>query len=91
MPIGITKEGQYEENTVEVESGDILVLYTDGITEAMNQRRDQYTIERLQEMVEKNDEIPARELTKLIYEDIVRFVSGAEQHDDQTLLITKVK
>ncbi|MFC1504163.1 GAF domain-containing SpoIIE family protein phosphatase, partial [Spirochaetota bacterium] len=91
MPIGITKEGQYEEKTVKVEAGDILVLYTDGITEAMNMRRDQYTIERLQEMVEKNGDKPVQEMTKIIYEDIVRFVAGAEQHDDQTLLIAKIK
>ncbi len=80
----------YEQKTAKVAKGDILILYTDGITEAMNKKRFQYGMDRLQEIVKLHKDKTMDELCKLIYDDINKFVDGAPQHDDQTLFMSKV-
>lgn len=91
VPVGIARDGIYEERKAKIQPGDILVLYTDGITEAMNLQRDQYSIERLQEQVKLHQDKPVNEMTKLIYADVKAFCGTAPQHDDETLLIVKLK
>lgn len=90
MPMGIVKDSPYEEKKISVESGDILVLYTDGITEAMNNSRDQYQLERLQADVAELKDEPAKVISDTIYERIQVFIEGAPQHDDESLLIVKI-
>lgn len=90
VPVGIARDGVYEEKKAKVQPGDILVLYTDGITEAMNLQRDQYSIERLQAQVKAHQDKPVNEMTKLIYADVKAFCGTAPQHDDETLLLVKL-
>ncbi|MBN8216005.1 MAG: SpoIIE family protein phosphatase [Spirochaetes bacterium] len=91
VPVGIARDAAYEEKTAKIDKGDILVLYTDGITEAMNLKRDQYSIERLKEQVKLHMDKPANEMTKVIYADVKEFCGTAPQHDDETLLILKLR
>ncbi|HMB00372.1 MAG TPA: GAF domain-containing SpoIIE family protein phosphatase [Spirochaetota bacterium] len=90
MPLGIVKESQYQAKSIAVEQNDILVLYTDGVTEAMNADRNQYSAERLKEQIKKNKDFSAKKITENIHTDIDKFVAGAPQHDDQTLFVVKI-
>ena len=89
-PLGIMLGAKYEQKTSKISTGDILVLYTDGITEAMNTKRYQYGMERLQELIKVNRAKKAEEICKLVHADINKFVGEAPQHDDQTLFISKI-
>jgi len=91
MPVGIAPGVEYGQEYTSLQSGDIAVMYTDGITECMNYDREQYGLERLKECLRRNKDLPARELTDSIYEEMKEFADGAPQHDDETLLLMKAK
>lgn len=90
MPIGIEEDVEYGQASSGLQSGDIAVLFTDGVVEAMNADLEQFGMERLQQCIRENNVLSARELTDKIYEAMNSFVGGAEQHDDATLLLMKV-
>jgi sigma-B regulation protein RsbU (phosphoserine phosphatase) len=89
LPIGVEKDTRYEQKSFLLEEGDLVLMYTDGILEAMNTAGRQYGLGGLKKMVEKNAALPAAELVASISEDLRRFVGTERQHDDQTLLIMK--
>jgi len=70
--------------------GDILAIYTDGITEAFDAQYDEFGEGRLVETLQAHRELPARDLIAAVYEDVRRF-SPQEQHDDMTLIVAKCR
>lgn len=90
MPVGIMPGVDYGQDFVILDKGDIGVLYTDGITEAMNESHDLYGLERLQDVIFKNHESSAKEISEKVLEDVNNFVAGAPQHDDETMIVFKV-
>jgi len=89
LPIGLEKDTVYTQATTQISKGDILLLYTDGVIEAMNSSGEQYSYERLAELVKKNYHESAAELCSSIKNDIYEFVGNARQHDDTTLMLLK--
>lgn len=81
----------YESKTVQLKEGDKVVLFTDGITEAMNEKNEEYGDERLEKLVVENKSDSAEKLFNEILSDVTRHVSGAEQSDDITLLVIAYK
>jgi sigma-B regulation protein RsbU (phosphoserine phosphatase) len=80
-----------EEQTLVLGVGDILVLYTDGITEAMNTQSDLFGDTRLSRIVEEHGHLDSAELRERILREIEAFVGGADQHDDMTMILMKVE
>lgn len=79
-----------QEESLSFEKGDILVCYSDGVTDATRPNdQEMYGLERLQAIVSKEGHRPAKELANIIVTDIDEFRDGEEQPDDLTLLITK--
>lgn len=91
MPVGIMPGVTYGQDFVTLESGDLAILYTDGITEAMNLQHEEFGMERLQNVIRTYKRESAREIANKILEEVNRFVGTAPQHDDETLLILKAK
>jgi phosphoserine phosphatase RsbU/P len=79
-----------EEHTLPVAAGDVFVLFTDGITEAMNGASDMYGEERLAGLIEEHAHLPPEELRERIVRDVEAFAGGADQHDDMTLILVKI-
>jgi signal transduction histidine kinase/serine phosphatase RsbU (regulator of sigma subunit) len=77
--------------TVELKTGDGVVLYTDGITETFNIDRQQYGLDRLCNVISKNWQHPIEEIKQTVINDIVTFRGKEKQFDDITLLILKQK
>jgi len=77
------------EEEITLNNGDIFVLYTDGFTEAMNERHELYGEERLIKLIENNRNISAKDLLNLILKEVKKFVDNYPQHDDMTLVILK--
>jgi sigma-B regulation protein RsbU (phosphoserine phosphatase) len=88
--IGLLANASYEQASVGLRPGDVLLIYTDGISEAMNSRDEEFGEDRLQGLVSANLQLSAVQLQKLILAEIERFVAGAPQHDDMTLVVAKV-
>jgi sigma-B regulation protein RsbU (phosphoserine phosphatase) len=80
-----------EEETVPLSPGDVIVLYTDGISEAMNQDNDLFGEPRLSRIVEEHGHMESGELRERILREIEAFVGSADQHDDMTMILMKVE
>ena len=78
------------EVTLRILPGDLLVLFTDGISEAMNEHADCFGETQLAELVEEHGHLPIGELRERILREITAFVGGAPQHDDMTMILLKV-
>jgi sigma-B regulation protein RsbU (phosphoserine phosphatase) len=91
FPLGILEDANYEETQLQLGPGDKIILYTDGIVEAMNEKEEIYGFERLQEVVQKAKVNDADLLLKEIIDDVNEFVGKAPQHDDLTLIVIKVE
>jgi phosphoserine phosphatase RsbU/P len=78
-----------EEQPVKLEAGDVLVLYSDGLTEAMDGSRDFYGEDRLYHALARHADLDAPGLLEALLEDVRRFTGGQPAHDDLTLLVLK--
>ncbi len=84
MPLGVDADYQYEQYTRALAPGDFLALFTDGISEAMNEAGELYGLDRLRERLAARS-VPTAELGRLILDDVKRFVGGRPQSDDMCL------
>jgi PAS domain S-box-containing protein len=82
---------EYEERRMSLSTGDVLVLYTDGVTEAINHDVVQYGTKRLRSVVRKSHSLSAQEIMESILEDISRFSGDQAQFDDITMIIVKAE
>ncbi|MBD1811367.1 AAA family ATPase [Microcoleus vaginatus DQ-U2] len=76
---------------IQLNSGDVVVLYTDGITEAFDMKKDQYGIEPLIEVVVLNREQSAAEIKQAVIDDVRRYIGEQKVFDDITLVVIKQK
>jgi sigma-B regulation protein RsbU (phosphoserine phosphatase) len=79
-----------EEDRIELHRGDVLVFYTDGITEAMNQQNDLFGDVRLAALIEEHGHLDTADLRERILREIESFVGAADQHDDMTMILIKI-
>jgi len=89
VPLGLSSELKLEMNTVRIKSGNVVTLYTDGVTEAINDDGDRFETERLAEVVNKNRLSSAGGIIISIQDEIRRFVGKQPQFDDITLMVLK--
>ncbi len=89
LPLGILKAASYTESTTRMDRGDLLVLYTDGITEAEDPDEEEFGVERLVELVASLTEVTADEACAKILEAVDDHTQGAPLQDDATLLIVE--
>lgn len=87
--IGMVPDYSYEEDSVEFKRENVFVLYSDGVTEAMNFSEEEFGEERLERSIRKNMHLTAEEMIKEIFKDVEIFTSGAPQSDDITMVIVK--
>ncbi|MDD5065875.1 MAG: SpoIIE family protein phosphatase [bacterium] len=90
LPLGIMRDQKYEQAERGMQKGDIILLYTDGITEAMNTKREQFSIERVKDIIRTNKEKSAQDIVSIIQSKMDEFCTGAPQHDDQTLILLRL-
>ncbi|HMD88626.1 MAG TPA: PP2C family protein-serine/threonine phosphatase [Anaerolineaceae bacterium] len=86
IPLGI-QEYTWEEKQIEIGPGQLLLLYTDGITESQDDRCELFGSENLVQVVQNNIEKPAIELMSGVLDHVQTFAKGAQQSDDITLMI----
>jgi sigma-B regulation protein RsbU (phosphoserine phosphatase) len=87
LPLGPFPEARYQEQVAEFESGDILVAYTDGLTEA-RRNHEFFSEKRVMKIIKKNSHLPAQQLCNKIYADCLAFTQGKLQ-DDLAIVIVK--
>ena len=90
--LGIKKKLSFNQQSIQFESGDMIFLYTDGVTEAMNSQRKQYTSSRLQNFLDDTDDnISLETLLEIVRKDIKNHTGDAEQSDDITMVALRFR
>jgi len=90
MVIGLFPQAVYEEGSVQLREGDVLVAFTDGVTEALNPAEEEYGEERLQALLREVAHLPAPEISTRIAAALREWIRDAAQYDDLTFLVMKV-
>jgi sigma-B regulation protein RsbU (phosphoserine phosphatase) len=89
MLLSCFEDTEYDEEEMVFEKGSTLVVFTDGITEAMNESNEEFSEERLYNLIEKKVALPSQQLAVEILSDIKDHSAGVPQFDDITLMIIK--
>jgi len=89
MMLGAFEESTFEDESVQIKTGDVIIVYSDGITEAMNTQGEMYGEERISRLlVSQRDRSPQEMLQSLVH-DVQRHAGNCPQSDDVTILIAK--
>ena len=88
MPLGLV-EGNFSEEEVDYEKGSVFILYTDGVTEAMDLKEEMFGEERLKKLAGSLKDRPAKEIVDAILEAVNKHAAGAPQYDDITVMVIK--
>src|SRR5450755_928467 len=91
MVIGLFPQAPYEETRMTLLPGDLLIGFTDGISEAMNAADEEFSEERLMETMRFCERRSAADMIKCILDKVDAFTAAAPQHDDMTLLVVRVQ
>jgi len=86
LVLGVDMDTPYETNTTRLNPGDTIVVYTDGVTEAMNEARELFSEERLFKTLELNAAGSPKEIVSAVSDAVNEFAAGFEQSDDITVL-----
>jgi len=87
--LGVLPVAPYSEMHAQLERGDMLVLYSDGVTEAANLAWEQFEEERFIEVLRRNRTLPASEVVQAVVQSLSEFAAGAPQADDITLVVAR--
>ncbi len=90
-PVGLVPEAEYTSIHLKLEPGDTLVLFSDGITEAMDPEEQLFGVARLREVLSGHMDTPLDQLQKCVLESVENFARGAHQADDVTLLLVRYR
>ncbi|MEE8304233.1 MAG: PP2C family protein-serine/threonine phosphatase [Candidatus Tectomicrobia bacterium] len=90
LPLGVAPDTPYILDTMDVEVGSHLCLYTDGLTDARNAAEECFGVERLQSVLQLHAEAPLRRGKKAVLEAVQNHTEGTEPHDDITVLIAEL-
>jgi sigma-B regulation protein RsbU (phosphoserine phosphatase) len=89
--IGMFPSADYEEGTVDLRPGDVLVAFTDGVPEALNPNEEEFGEDRLKDLLRRAAHLPADQLSSRIAEEVKSWIRDAPQYDDLTFIVMKVE
>jgi len=88
--IGMFPQASYEEAKVDLQAGDVLVAFTDGVTEALNLGEEEFGEERLKELLRRVAHLPVGDMSVEISRELREWIGEAAQYDDLTFIVMKV-
>jgi len=88
--MGILPDAQFSNAVIDLQQGDVLALYTDGVTEQENDAGEEFSLERLKSVLVKDENEPAAEVVKGVADAVSAYAGKKEQADDLTIVVAKV-
>jgi phosphoserine phosphatase RsbU/P len=88
--VGIFADSKYDQETIKLSPGDLLVAYTDGIVESVNEHGEEFGEHRLIQAVQENRNLSADRIKKLIVERVLSWAYAEEREDDMTLIVARI-
>jgi sigma-B regulation protein RsbU (phosphoserine phosphatase) len=89
FPVGLIPEASFSAESLQLEPGDTLILFSDGVTEAEDPEEKQFGVSRFRELLAGHENTPLDELQKIILDEVDGFCRGATQLDDITVLLAR--
>jgi phosphoserine phosphatase RsbU/P len=89
--LGAFDFARYQSRQTRLMSGDVVVIYTDGVTEAVNSKNEMFGDERLENLISENVQLSAEEIKGRILDEVLSFTRGLPQGDDITLIVLKLR
>ena len=89
IAVGALDDAEYTQQEIHLAMGDVMVLYTDGITEAVNDRDEMYDVPRLVEVIRRTSSSSSQEIVDEIIRSVFAFSGTQPQFDDITLMVVK--
>ncbi len=89
LPLGLMDATQYEERSIRLDPGDIVVIYSDGVVESTNRRRGEFGPNRLKQTILDNRRLSASKIAEMILARVKRFARRVTPQDDRTLVVLK--
>lgn len=89
MLLGVIEDVEYESASIMMEPNDILFMYSDGITEAMNDAEEEMGIEKMSEVLIQNADNSAMEMQNAVLQEVKKYAAGHPQSDDITIMVIK--
>ncbi len=86
-PVGLLPDSEYQTAQIELENGDLIVLFTDGISEAMNMQEEEWGERRLINAIESSDGRKPKAIVEGVFRSADEFTGEAPQHDDMTIVV----
>lgn len=90
LALGVVEDFQFKNKVIQLEPGDRIFTFTDGVTEAMDPEFELYSDERLEDFLKERFSLNATELVKECFQDVHKYAKGAVQSDDITVLAVKL-
>ena len=90
VPIGLLDTRDYDEVQIQMNPGDVMVLYSDGVSDGTNVDGDEFGVDRISSVMKRSSASTPKQIVDAIFFDLDYFTEGTEQFDDQTLLVLKV-
>lgn len=91
FPVGLVPEAEFTTTTLQLQPNDTMVLFSDGVTEAMDPEEELYGVPRLRGVLQGKPDMQLDEIQKAILESVENFARGARQADDLTLLLVRYR
>jgi phosphoserine phosphatase RsbU/P len=91
IPLGLFEGTEFSSNTFQLEEGDVLVLYTDGITDSESPSGEQWGQERFQTLLQACQDFTPNQIVRRVLDDVSAFVQNHSQNDDMTLVVVGVE
>ena len=88
--IGMFAQAAYEEALIELRSGDVTILFSDGVSEAHNPAEEEYGEERRKELLRKVSHLAVNDMAGAVMQELKKWMLDAPQHDDLTFVLMKV-
>jgi sigma-B regulation protein RsbU (phosphoserine phosphatase) len=89
FPVGLFPGVRYDQQTIHLQPGDLLVGFTDGVTETPNMSQEEFGDQRLTELLLRNAEKPLDRIAGEIINSVAGWAGDVERHDDTTLLLAR--
>ncbi|WP_428768574.1 GAF domain-containing SpoIIE family protein phosphatase [Treponema sp. HNW] len=90
-PLGVEKTTEYADFEIQLYTGDLVILYTDGLIEAVDDNGTQYSVQRLTALIEKNADADGKKIADEVRADMGEFIGKSAAHDDQSLVVLKIQ
>jgi phosphoserine phosphatase RsbU/P len=91
VPLGLLSNTEYQETTLNLESGDVLAMFSDGLAEATNPQHEEFGIRRLEAILRGCVGCPLDQILETIFAEVARYEEGRPRRDDQTLVLMRVR